>query len=188
MADPSFLTPGGQDPAQHFLYFAEGLTNPLEGDLLAAGNYLRGEVRDRTYRGESLRGDRFANYSPAYAKKKNQTNVDLRSRGSGKHMLDALMVRIPPDRRAIELGIFGDSDMATRAKVHNEGARVRTRQGRGKKLITKGSFAGLGFARQKKGGKPYADIPQREWLGAREVNLQIMARIIVEAARSRNQR
>jgi hypothetical protein len=76
--------------------------------------------------------------------------------------------------------------MATRAKVHNEGARIRTRQGTGRKVIHKGSFAGLGFREQKKGGKPYALMPQREWLGATEADLQAMGRIIFEASRLRN--
>ena len=107
MADAFFVGPGGMDPRQHFVALAEAVTHPKEGDLLLAGNYLRGEIRDRTFAGLTVDSSPFASYSAAYAKRKReQTNVDLYSRGSGsRHMLDALTVRAGDS--FIELGIYG---------------------------------------------------------------------------------
>lgn len=183
----SFTGPAGTDPAAHFALFLHDL-EPTEGDLLLAGQYLRNQVRDRTFRGESLDGGSFTPYSEEYAKRKGQTNVDLFSRGPSNHMLNALQVRAPMELREIELGIFGDEELATRARIHNEGGEVRTRLGRGGRVDLGASRrSGVEIRKQKKGGKPYSTMPKREWLGARQEDVDEMGRIIVDSITARVQ-
>ena len=170
MADAFFVGPGGMDPRRHFVALAEAVTHPKEGDLLLAGNYLRGEIRDRTFAGLTVDSSPFASYSAAYAKRKGQTNVDLYSRGASRHMLDALTVRAGDS--FIELGIYGDEAVATRAQVHNEGGQIPTRLGKGK-------------GKPKKGGQAFATMPARPWLGATDSNLTHMAEIIIQSQKQR---
>lgn len=157
---------------------------PTQSDNLLAGNILRGNIRDRTFADEDLRGGNFIPYSPAYAKWKGQHNVDLYSKGTGKHMLDALTVHATENE--IEIGIFGDEEMAIRAKVHNEGAVVRTRLGTGKRTAPGHSRKfGVQIFKQKKGGKPYMTIPSRSWLGARASDIDQMRQAILNAIKGR---
>lgn len=181
----SFTGPGNSDPATHFGIFIHEL-QPTEADLLAAGQYLRGQIRDRTFRGQSVDGTPFFWYSPAYEKKKGQTNVDLYSRGASKHMLDALTVQASTEPLQISIGIFGDAEVAMRAKVHNEGATIRTRLGTGKhKDIGASRRFGTEIRRQKKRGVASFSMPKREFLGATEEDIMNMRRIIVRSIQQR---
>jgi len=178
--DTSFTGPHGQAPADHFLHIMEA-SKPTHEDLQLAGQYLRGNIRDRTFADESYLGGNFIFYSPDYAKAKGQQNVDLYSRRSGKHMLDALTVNVPPDLSAIEVGIYGDEDMASRAKLHNEGGEFRTRQGTGKHSYKNAKKKwGTDIRIQKKGGRGTGTMPARPWLGANDEDIAAMQKIIVD--------
>lgn len=183
MATATFLGPGNSNPADHFIRLAERL-NPTEGDLLLAGNYLRGEIRDRTFRDESVEGGSFAPYSPGYAAKKGQTNVDLYSRGPSKHMLDGLMVKADAD--SISVGIFGDEEMATRAQVHNEGATIRTRRGKGTSIRSLMAKTVRDLNAKKTSSGSFT-MPRRPWLGARDEDIDRMGQIIVGSIMSRQE-
>lgn len=190
-AGAEFIGPGRTDPVGHTqLLFTEILPN--EGDLLLAGQYLRNTIRDRTFRGEALTGGAFQKYSDAYAKKKGQTNVDLYSRGPSKHMLDALTARVEGGT-SVEVGIFGDQEMATRAKVHNEGATIPVRKGDAtKKSPRKRRLKGLlalftDIEFDERVGSTFS-MPRREWLGARLEDLNEMTRIIGRSIQERIER
>ena len=178
-----FVGPGNSDPSQHFAIFITNLM-PNEADILAAGEWMRGEVRDRTLRDESFLGGNFIPYTEKYAKQKGQQNVDLRSRYSQPHMLDALATRVTPVQNgsgSIQVGIFGNEELASRAKLHNEGGIFRTRQGTGKHPYIGKRWGGMGLMRQKRGGQGYAMMPRRDWLGARMEDLDTMRRIILNS-------
>jgi hypothetical protein len=183
MAAPTFTGPRGMAPSDHFLHLIEQ-TRPTHEDLMLAGNWLRGEIRERTFRDESYAGGNFIFYSEKYAKQKGQTNVDLYSRKNNKHMLDALNVNVNADNSAIEIGIFGDSEMATRAQLNNEGGTFRTRQGTGKKKLSAKKW-GHDIRKQKAGGQAYGTVPARPWLGANDADIAKMKEILIDQIRLR---
>jgi Phage virion morphogenesis family len=181
----SFLGPNGLNPYQHFAILLQDL-EPRQEDLMLAGQYLRGAIRDRCFADQDISGGGFIPYTEAYARKKGQQNVDLYGRGRGRHMLDALTVQTDPSATSIGVGIYGDEATATRAKVHNEGGVVRTRQGTGgRKHIGKSNAFGADIRRQKKGGKKSYEMPQREFLGATEDEQAKMQEIIMDSIKAR---
>ena len=200
MADPTFKAPNGQTPEKHFQAIMLD-AQPTESDALLAGHYLRTRIRQRTFADQDVSGSGFIPYSPKYAKWKGQTNVDLYSKGPAKHMLDGLSVKsgaseLSPGSNpmestsqpanSVEIGIYGDSQMASRAKLHNEGGQGRTRQGTGRHIAPRLSRKfGVSIRRQKKGGRATYTMPQREFLGANQEDLDNMRKLIVEAIEAR---
>lgn len=178
MADANFRTP------DIGLIIAE--VQPTVEDLMAAGNLLRGKIRERCFNDEDLRGGQFIPYSASYAKRKGQQNVDLFSRGPSNHMLNALEARVPPEANLIEVGIYGDEELATRAQIHDQGGTGRTRQGTGKTVAKRKSRQfGADIRKQKKGGKPTFDMPQRQFMGATQQDLDEMQRLVVDLIKIR---
>lgn len=182
MAD-EFLTRNGGDPYQSFLLFIRDIF-PTAADLKKAGNWLVAKRRSETLGGRDVEGAGFAPYSAAYARRSGVDGVTLYSRKSkGPHMLDVLDSRVVGDGQttSLEVGIFGNEQLATRARIQNEGGTIRTRLGYG----SGGFKTPLGVGRRQNKGKTFAKIPARHWLGATDQDLKQMQDIIMESAAAR---
>lgn len=177
-----FETPGGMVPSDHFKIVLYNI-QPNEGDLMLAGEFQRGNMRDRSFAGVDINGHPFVPYTPGYAKQKGQTNVDLFGRKASKHMLNALTVQVPSDASSINIGIWDDGELATRAQVHNEGATIRTRSGKGKAKPRKSKMERL-FGIEMEHRTSFR-MPQREFLGATEQDTNDMGQIIVNSIAAR---
>jgi hypothetical protein len=93
-----------------------------DDDLLAAAEFIRSRILDRTSRGVDASGQPFAEYSPLYAKRKAKAGgrtdqVDLYGIEHHPHMLNALLTRTNPG--GFEIGFYGEE--AERAEWNNEG-------------------------------------------------------------------
>lgn len=174
MPDPTFQMRGGGDPVAHFEALVGRFTHPSEEALATAGEIIVQDIRQRTLEGRSIDGGSFASYSPAYAKRKGQENVDLYSHYQQPHMLDLLQAKVVNNE--IEVGIFNNERVAERARVNNEGGIVRTMAGR-----VKGKFTSLRARREaiKLGSRPTAIIPARPWLGPSPEALNKAASVII---------
>ena len=168
MPDPTFLTRDGGDPVADFQSFVDRVYHPSEESLMTAGLIVRQQIREQALAGVSFTGTPFAPYSPDYERRKGQQNVDLYSKEMRPHMLDALDVRVSTNPPEIEIGIFGDDELALRARVNNEGGTVRTSAGKiaGRYTSLKARRAAVALGRSL-----YARIPARPWLGATQESL-----------------
>jgi hypothetical protein len=173
---PIFLAANGQDPATSI----EGIIRSIQptiGDALYGGQIIRSEILQSTAQGVDANGTPFVGYSPGYAKQKlkklgKNSPVDLFGPDQHVHMLNTILVKVggfevtigdsPQDigtpSDLFEVGFYGQESI--RAKVHNEGASIRTRAGSGK---SKGS------------GKSTATIPQRNFFAANAARLNLVA-------------
>lgn len=168
----SFTGPGGQRPEDAVIRLIEDL-QPTEEDLASVGQYLRQKIRKRTLADQSVDGGSFTGYSESYQKQKRQSQVDLYSRKSQRHMLDALDVQV--SNNLIEVGIFNDEEIASRAKLHNEGGSVRTRQKKGaKRSWFRRSAARSSFT-----------MPARRWLGATAEDISEMTSLLITRIKDR---
>lgn len=169
-----FTGPGGQTPSIHILKLAEAAQVTV-GDALYAGQALRTRIRTRTAQGIAFDGSPFPAYSKEYRKRKvlmlgHADAVDLFGPDNHPHMLNAISVvsggtilatgqsastsplELPEPSAQVSLVIFGEAE-AMRARVHNEGATVTTRLGKGK-------------GKAKKGGKATFNMPRRRFFDA----------------------
>lgn len=160
----SFSGPGGSDPVKEVQRLVVSAI-PTEGDCLYAVQRERTRILKRTGGGVDAEGARFTPYSAAYAKRKakyrDPSTVDLRGRNA-PHMLQAMLVTAGSLResgesskpgRDMTIGFYDDR-AAMLAQVHNEGATIRTRLGKGKK------------SKPKKGGVASFRMPKREFFKA----------------------
>jgi hypothetical protein len=193
-----FTGPNGSDPVGYIVKIEKAI-QPTAGDCLYAGQIFRTLVRQRTARGVDADGSPFAPYSPAYAKRKakrlgHANTVDLFGGDHHPHMLNAMQVRVGGARlddneqassdagsnaEHIDLFYVGfwDRESATRARLHNEGGTVRTRQGTGKKGDVK---FGHGIRLQKRGGRPTFEMPVRRFFAANPHDLEQMGAALAE--------
>ena len=185
MIDVTFTDQDGNDPARSIIVYIRGVM-PNQDDMQKAGDWLVAKRRQETLAGQDIDGASFAPYSPAYAFRTGHSNVTLySSKQRGEHMIDALKAIATTETdgtTSLEVGIFGDAELAERARIQNEGGLVRTRFGYGN-----GGFKtplGVG-RRQPKGKKTFATIPSRRWIGASDADIQTMQEIIVESAQER---
>lgn len=180
--DDAFTTRNGGDPYQSFLLFIRDIL-PTAADIQKAGNWLVAKRRSETLGGRDVEGSGFAPYSAAYARRAGSA-VSLYSRNPrGEHMLDALKSQVVGEGQttSLEVGIFGNAQLATRARIQNEGGTIRTQLGYGN-----GGFkTPLGIGRRQTKGKTFAKIPARHWLGATDQDLKHMQDIIIESAEAR---
>ena len=120
MATVTFSAPGGGDPVQHLVrLIAE--TQPNTADIEFALERQKTRQIERTLCGTSAEGS-FAPYSPAYAKlrvKKGRSPAPVNLLFSGR-MQASLAVQATGNEGRI--GIFANSEDATKARAHNEGA------------------------------------------------------------------
>ena len=176
--------------AQHILQIAADAVANVS-DAVLAGQLLRSRIAERTARGVDARGASFVPYSEAYAKEKavrlgSADTVDLFGYVHHPHMMNAMVVRVNGSEmgasplslfgmpvfqgfggsvnrtpaQMLEVGFYGEE--ATRARVHNEGAEVRTRLGSGKSK------------KQKKDGKSSFNMPMRHFFDANEEDIRLM--------------
>jgi hypothetical protein len=160
----SITGPNNQDPvdaAKRLVVDAQ----PTQGDVQYAFERERSRILKRTNSGVDAHGARFAAYSPGYAKNKSKYRdsgtVDLRGRNA-PHMLQAMLTRAEETGGTIG---FYDERAAMLAKVHNEGATIRTRLGKGK-------------GKAKKRGVATFRMPKREFFAATDDDLRGMAQDI----------
>ena len=158
MPDPTFLTRDGGDPVAHFESLFNRFYHPSEESLMTAALVLREGIRERSLSGVSFDGSPFAPYSPAYAARKGQENVDLYGKNEPPHMLDVLGVRVNLDPPSIDIGIFDEEKVAIRAEVHNEGGATNA----GRKA---GKYKSLKARRTAIASGKLGQIPARPWLG-----------------------
>ncbi len=173
--------PTEEEEVQRYILYVSKIA-PNASDLQAAGDFLVNRRITETLNGKDVDGTGFAQYSPAYALRKGTSAVTLyspdRKGGSGEHMLEALEARVVDDgpTSSLEVGIFGNAELAARAKIQNEGGTLRTRLGTGH-----GGFkTPLGVGAKQKRGKALLEIPERRWLGASEEDLRDMQQVIVD--------
>ncbi|GAC1496099.1 MAG: hypothetical protein NVS1B6_00890 [Steroidobacteraceae bacterium] len=178
---PLFVGPGGTDPVQHIRSF-ETAVMPTVGDCVYAGQLLRARIRQRTAEGVDVDGMPFAAYSEPYRKRKiarlgHADTVDLFGFAQHPHMLNTMIVRcgsteLPANQPAeadpfaldipatlFQLGYYGEE--AVRARVHNEGAEVRTAFGTGK-------------GKPKPGGRSTFTMPRRHHFDANGDDVDLM--------------
>lgn len=183
MAD-DFTSANGADGFATLTIWLKEATTIEPQDLLAAGEWLAKKRAEETRSGRDVDGGLFAPYSPNYAFRKGSSTVDLYSAQRHEHMLDALQAQVEGD--VLQVGIFNDDELATRARVTNEGAEVRTQLGMGREGFKNHPGRRQVNARGKK-GKGSAVIPPREWLGASQADLDHMAELIIESVNKRLQ-
>ena len=177
--DAGFTTKDGRDAFESFRIFVESVT-PQAEDLQKAGDWLVDKRRQETLGGRDVEGNGFAPYSPNYALRVGTSVPSLYSRTTGPHMLDHLEAHTVSETDgtiSLEVGIFGDPELAERARVQNEGATIRTRLGMGHE----GFKQPLNVGRKQQRGKALLEIPERRWLGASDQDLLTMAGIISES-------
>lgn len=167
-----------------FLYFHAG-------DWAEAGATLVQRIKARTAGGMDYTGAPFAPYSPTYSRVKGTSVPDLRSLRSRAHMMDLLDWRvgqIGPGRSAtadasvLEVGIFGDTEAAQRARWMNQGVQGRTRAGYRTLASAKGAWTRAVNRGNRPAKKGYFTIPPRVFLRAtydelREVGDMIKAKV-----------
>lgn len=170
--------PNREDPVAQFKLFVEEV-QPNADDMLKAGQWFVAKRRSDTISGLDVNGNSFAPYSPAYSFRKGSSAPSLYGKGPGPHMLDALEARYDSDLSSLDIGIFGNEALATRAQVQNEGALIPTVHGSGKLRYGKSRTTG------KKGSKAFFRIPARYWLGASDSDLVEMQNIIGESIKER---
>ncbi len=178
MIDFEFTGPGGRSIQDSFQLLIRDIT-PTQEDIAKAGSWFVGRVRERTLSGVDYEGNPFAAYSPTYAFRKRSSRVDLYSSGNETHMLDALTYR-QQSVSSLEVGIFGDEKLATRAKALNEGVEFQTRAGSGPE-----GFRNHPGRKKPKGKKLYGVIPPRRWLAPSDADLTEMEEIIANAVVAR---
>jgi len=178
MIDFEFTGPGGRDIQTSFEILLRDI-QPTKEDIAKAGSYLVGRIRERTLSGVDYEGNSFAAYSPTYALRKRSARVDLFSSSNDTHMLDALTFRQQSDS-SLEVGVFGDERIATRARALNEGMEFQTRAGSGPE-----GFRNHPGRKKPKGKKLFGLIPPRRWLAPSEADLTQMEEIIVASALER---
>lgn len=172
----------GYEPIQTSFEILVRDVQPTGADIAKAGEFLVTRTRNNTQSGLDFEGIPFAAYSPATALKKKSSIVTLYGDHNGPHMLDALTYRNTDT--SLEVGVFGNEQIATKAKVLNEGAQIRTRYGTG----GEGFKTKPGRRRHKVLGKELksvSTIPARQWLGASDSDLTTMASIIANSAMER---
>jgi hypothetical protein len=91
--------------------------------MRTAASRLAVQIVMRTRSGRDENGRYFAAYSPAYAKRKGSTKVDLLSIEHRAHMLDGLDVLTATKTRAT-IG-WTDSTLAERASANEDGGQGR---------------------------------------------------------------
>lgn len=181
--DASFTAPDGSpDPAAYFRRVSTAFV-PQRKDLEQAGQWLVAQIKQRTLRDESLNGGNFVPYSPAYARSKGQTNVDLYSKYSHAHMLDSLQARVenvafgqtPDVTTELDVGIFDNPDLAARARLHDQGSVIPVRQ-RTTKSKRKANIeqAATSF-----------NMPQRQFLGATADDMNHIGEMLLGDIRQR---
>lgn len=84
------------------------------------------QIAERTRSGRDAQGRAFRPYSPAYAKRKGSTKVNLISVEAHPHMLDGLDVLSATKNRA-EIG-WHDGDLADRAAFNEAGGTHRPKR------------------------------------------------------------
>jgi hypothetical protein len=156
----SFTGPGGQDPVSATKRLLIDAV-PTQGDVLYAFERERSRILKRTASGVDAEGATFKAYSVPYAKRKakyrDPGTVDLRGRNA-PHMLQAMLVQ--GDENGGTIGFY-DERAAMLARVHNEGATIRTRLGKGK-------------GKAKKGGASSFRMPRRHFFDATPEDLRAM--------------
>ena len=172
--------------ATSFRLFAEEV-QPKPEDMAVAGEWIVEKRRRETLAGISVEGGEFAPYSPEYVSRKGSSGVNLYSANrklkGGEHMLDALTYKVEPDS-TLDVGIFGNAQLALEAEVQNEGATFRTRLGYGSEGFHNHPGRRQVNARGKR-GKASATIPARHWLGATDADLTQMQQMIADAGAAR---
>lgn len=140
---PSFSGPGGVDAATHILNLAAA-ARPTVAEVLYAGQRQETRIVQRTLAGKDVDGNSFAPYSPNYAKRKaragHSTTVNLFGTENHPHMMNRIVVLVGT-ADLLQLAFQGEESV--RARVHNEGASIRTRSaaaGRKKKKGRRSSF------------------------------------------------
>lgn len=173
----TFTGSNGADPVAEFRLDVQSV-RPLRSDLLLAGQLMIAAIRDRTFAGIDVEGGSFAPYSPAYAKRKSGAlghgRVDLFGADHHTHMLNALQTivnSIEPFKESFSVGIYSNDELETRARVHNEGATIRTRLGTGKHGKTRLRFHPETFGYK---GKASLNMPRRHWLGANAADVAMI--------------
>lgn len=148
---------------------------PNQQDLAKAGKWIVSRIHDRTSSGRDVFDMPFAAYSPAYAKAKGSSVVDLRSPGPGPHTMDYLDSRTSSQGGAssLEVGFFGDERRATIARVMNEGGSWPTR------VTSKDK-------RQRRRAKGSQKVPARYFLGLSPAELDTAQSIVVNSIKERN--
>ena len=96
--------------------------------------------------------------------------MDLFGAAHHTHMLNALQTVVDTDE-SFGVGIYSNDELETRARVHNEGATIRTRLGSGKHGKTKLRFHPETFQYRK---KATFEMPRRHWLGANEADVAMI--------------
>ena len=173
MPDPTFLTKSGGDPVADFEALIKRLNSPPDTAILEAGKVIVADIRQRTFAGLEISGQPFIRYSPSYERQKGQINVDLYSKNAPPHMLDALSAQV--DNGVLEVGIFGDAELAERARINNEGGRLRLKfAGFARKFKARSIARALAL----RTGLASLGIPARPWLGPSPQALEQAAAII----------
>lgn len=93
-----------------------------DADRMFGGQFIRSRIADRTARGVDANGQRFAEYTPGYAKRKAKAGgrvdqVDLYGTEHHPHMMNAMLARVNAD--GFEVGFYGEESV--RAQAINEG-------------------------------------------------------------------
>jgi hypothetical protein len=176
--EPSFLTRSGGDPVAAFEALINRFTHPSHDALQKAGLLITQAIRAKALSGVSYTGAAFAPYSASYAKEKGQTNVDLFSHYSRPHMLDVLESRITNNPPMIEVGIFGNAEIAWRAQVNNEGGTFRTRAGKSKSRYQSKKSRATAISA---GKRATGTVPARPWLGIDDRTLDAAQAVIVNS-------
>lgn len=164
---------------------------PRPEDLNKAGDWLVDQIRDRTLSGRDFNNGGFAPYSPQYTFTKGTSTVNLygtsKSSRDAVRMLDQVQYKSQVEdavgsesaTSSLEVGIFDNEKAATEAKAHNEGAVFRTQLGMGLEGFKRNP------GRRQTKGKSIAEIPQRQWLGASDADLEHIKEIVVGSIEER---
>jgi hypothetical protein len=185
----SFTGPGNSDPVAHFLKIRNA-ANVTIGDCLWAGQFLRTRIRQRTASGIDVNEVAFAPYSKGYAARKvkelGHADVDLFGFARGVHMLNAMLVKAggqelsdysgsaTTDTQSSDLFTLGiyDEELATRARVHNEGGQSRSGLGLGTTSIS-GTHSLFGRS-VKAAASGSSGMPKREFFAANNGDIAAM--------------
>jgi len=159
VAGVTFTGPNGSDPVAAIRQLKTAVL-PAESDVRAALDGQRERIIRRTSDGTDAQGARFAPYSEKYARRKGAHAVDLGGRG-GRILdnIEPVTARLDSEHE-IALSITDETD-AMIARVHNEGATIRTRLGQGGR-------------KPKKNGNATFQMPARRFFDANPEDLRDM--------------
>ena len=96
----------------------------------------------------------------SFARKKDGSSSELTQRG---HLRDTVSKKV----QGTTITITAGSSSVKYAKIHNQGGKIKTRRGKGKK-------------KSRLNSKPYAYMPKREYLGFTNKHVQLANKIMIK--------